>query len=68
MITRHPDQAAGAREIRLHAPHAMCHDSKVDQMSVRGISDEALKSGVRDSLSEGSLLTIGVGYSSSLAW
>ena len=37
-------------------------------MSVRGISDEALKSGVRDSLSEGSLLTIGVGYSSSLAW
>ena len=34
----------------------MCHDSKVDRMSAHGISNESLKSGVRDSLSEGSVL------------
>ena len=45
-----------------HSMRHMGHDSRVDQMSVyiyiyiRGISDEAFKSGARDSLSEGSFL------------
>ena len=42
--------------VKFDSMRHMCHDSKMDKMSVRGISDEALRSGARDSLSEGSFL------------
>ena len=36
--------------VKFDSMRHMCHDSKVDQMSVRGASDEALKTGERDRL------------------
>ena len=36
--------------VKFDSMRHMCHDSKVDQMSVRGASDEALKTGERDGL------------------
>ena len=42
--------------VKFDSMRHMCHDSKVDQMSARGVSDEAWRTGERDSLSEGSFL------------
>ena len=42
--------------VKFDSMRHMCHDSKVDQMSTRGVSDEAWRTGERDSLSEGSFL------------
>ena len=42
--------------LKVFAMRHMCHDSKVDQMSARGVSDEAQRIGERDKSSKGSIL------------